>query len=66
MAEPAPSYDPDDEQPPYEMDAEERAAFLAAVEEGIAEADAGLFVSFEKVAAWLESWGHEDELPPPV
>ena len=67
MADPATACDPDDdEQPPYEMDEEEEAAFRAAVEEGLAQAEAGQFIPLEKVVAWLESWGREDELPPPV
>lgn len=32
----------------------------------IAEADAGApFIQHERVAAWLRSWGTENELPPP-
>ena len=66
MAEPATYYDPDgDEQPLYEMDAEEEAAFRAAVAEGIAQADAGLGRPLEDYISWLLSWGKEDELPPP-
>jgi predicted transcriptional regulator len=48
------------------MDADERAAFLTAVDEGIADADAGRFIPFEEIEAWLKSWGKDDELPPPV
>ena len=44
---------------------EEEAAFLAAVDEGIADADAGRVIPYEKVRAWLESWGTDNELPPP-
>jgi predicted transcriptional regulator len=29
------------------------------------EADKGVFISEEKVDAWVNSWGTEDELPPP-
>lgn len=45
---------------------EERRAYLAAIHEAIKEADeSGEFVSGEKVIEWLESWGTENELPPP-
>lgn len=43
----------------------EEAEFLAAVDEGLAEADAGKGISYEKVRRWLLSWGSEKELPPP-
>lgn len=39
---------------------------IAAVEEAIAEVDAGgPTYSNEEVIAWMESWGKPDELPPP-
>ena len=57
MAQPAPAFD---------MDPEEEAAFLAAVHEGVMEADAGLFAPLDEVSAWLLSWGKEDELPAPL
>ncbi len=44
---------------------EEDAAFVAAVEEGIADADAGRTIPYEEVRRWLLSWGTENELPPP-
>ena len=44
----------------------ETKAFLAAVQEGIAAADAGRTVPYEDVRRWLLSWGTERELPPPV
>jgi predicted transcriptional regulator len=31
----------------------------------IAEADKGVFISGEAMHRWIESWGTEDELPPP-
>ncbi len=43
----------------------ERAAFLAAVDEGLADAKAGRTVPYEKVRRWLLSWGTDKELPPP-
>ena len=41
------------------------AEFLAAVDAGIADADAGRTVPHEDVRRWLLSWGTENELPPP-
>ena len=38
---------------------------LAAIEEGIAAADAGRLVSHEDVATWVKSWDQTDELPMP-
>ncbi len=43
------------------MDEAKRLAIL----EGIADADAGRLIPHEDVKAWLESWGSDDELPPP-
>jgi predicted transcriptional regulator len=51
--------------PVAEMDEEERAAYLAAADEGIAEADAGKLIPYERIRRWLLSWGTDDELPPP-
>lgn len=48
-----------------QTDDEDTAAFVAAVEEGIAAADAGHTVPYEAVRRWLLSWGTENELPPP-
>lgn len=39
---------------------------VEAVREGIADADSGRLVDHDRVAAWLESWGSEAELPPPT
>jgi predicted transcriptional regulator len=36
---------------------------LAAIDEGIAAADAGDLVDHEDVVAWVRSWGRPDELP---
>jgi predicted transcriptional regulator len=38
---------------------------LAAIDEGIAAADAGRVIGHEDVAKWVRSWGSSDELPPP-
>ena len=38
---------------------------IEAIRAGIADADAGRVVDHEAVAAWLESWGTENELPAP-
>ena len=38
---------------------------LAAIDEGIAAADAGKLVNHDDVVAWVRSWGTPDELPMP-
>lgn len=38
---------------------------LAAIDEGIAAADAGQMIAHEDVVAWVRSWDRSDELPPP-
>ncbi len=38
---------------------------VEAIRQGLADADAGRVVDHEAVAAWLESWGIENELPAP-
>ena len=38
---------------------------LAAIDEGIGAADAGLVVPHNDVAAWVQSWGQPTELPMP-
>ena len=43
-----------------------RAEKRRAIEAAIVEADRGLFVSSEAVAAWMASWGTETELPAPA
>lgn len=35
------------------------------LDDASAEADKGIFISGEAVHAWMESWGTENELPPP-
>jgi hypothetical protein len=50
-----------------EMDAQERAQYLAGLDGAIAELDAGLYVSGEEMEAWAKSLFTPDELPlPPV
>jgi len=44
---------------------DEIAAFVKAVQEGVAAADAGQTIPYEAVRRWLLSWGTEAELPPP-
>ncbi len=39
------------------------ADYLAAVDEGLADAKAGRVVPYEKVRRWLLSWGSDKELP---
>jgi predicted transcriptional regulator len=38
---------------------------IREIEAGLAEAEAGDTVPHEKVVAWVESWGTENELPKP-
>lgn len=38
---------------------------LAAIEEGVSDADAGRVVSHDDVVAWVRSWGKADELSMP-
>jgi predicted transcriptional regulator len=40
-------------------------AYLAAIDEALAEADKGVFVSGEAVIEWLESWGTDNVKPCP-
>lgn len=46
-------------------DDEETANFLAAVQDGIADADAGRTVPYSAVREWLLSWGTKHEKPVP-
>lgn len=39
---------------------------LAEIKEGLQDADAGRIVTHEEVRRWLNSWGTDDELPPPA
>ena len=48
-----------------EEDDKELAAYLAAIDEGLADLDAGRSIPYEKIRRWLLSWGTENELPPP-
>jgi predicted transcriptional regulator len=43
-----------------------QAWHLAAIDEGLRDAEAGRVVAHEDVAAWVRSWGKPDELPMPV
>ena len=45
------------------LDEQERQ--LEQIREGLADAEAGRVISHEEVTHWLQSWGFEDELPPP-
>ena len=38
---------------------------LAAIEDGLRDADAGRLVSHQDVVAWVESWGKTNERPMP-
>jgi predicted transcriptional regulator len=44
---------------------EAKAYFRREMEAAIAEADKGIFISWEKMRAWMESWDTGNELPPP-
>jgi RHH-type transcriptional regulator, rel operon repressor / antitoxin RelB len=44
---------------------DEQEEQLKRIREGLADAAAGRVAPDEDVARWLESWGTEDELPPP-
>lgn len=55
-----------EERLPDEIPSEEdEASIKAHILAGLADFDAGRSVSHEKVVAWLESWGTENELPTP-
>ena len=36
-----------------------------AIDAAIEEANQGLFISSQAMGAWVDSWGSENELPPP-
>jgi predicted transcriptional regulator len=38
---------------------------VQAIEQGLADANAGRVVAHERVIAWVNSWGRPDELPMP-
>ena len=44
---------------------EEREYFYEQMDLAISEADKGVFISGEAMHRWIESWGTENELPPP-
>jgi predicted transcriptional regulator len=44
---------------------EEQERAREKIRAGLADVAAGRVVSHEEVARWLDSWGSEDELPPP-
>ena len=39
--------------------------YLGAIDEALREAEAGIFISGDKVLDWIKSWGTENELPMP-
>lgn len=51
--------------PITQHDDAETAAFIDAVHEGIADADAGRTVPYSAVREWLLSWGTEHKKPAP-
>ena len=42
-----------------------KAAKREAIERALEEADKGIFVSQDAMHRWMDSWGSENELPPP-
>lgn len=44
---------------------EKTEAKAQIIREAIAEADKGIFISEEKMNAWMDSWDTDGELPPP-
>ena len=44
---------------------DDEAAILAGIRAGQTDFEAGRFVSNDRVMAWLDSWGTENELPMP-
>ena len=51
--------------PAVGQDTNDRAEYLAAVDEGLIDAKAGRIVPYEKIRRWLLSWGRDKELNPP-
>ena len=45
---------------------EDEEARRAAILEGFEQVQSGRSIPHPKVRAWLQSWGKENELPPPV
>ena len=50
---------------PVDIDEDAAEAAADAEAEAIADLEAGRFVSWEAVKAWMLSWGTDHELPPP-
>jgi predicted transcriptional regulator len=44
---------------------DEQELQLKRIREGLTDAKAGRVISHEEIARWLDSWGSENELPPP-
>jgi predicted transcriptional regulator len=44
---------------------EAKAAKRAAIDDALAQADQGKFISAETMNAWMASWDTEDEIPAP-
>jgi predicted transcriptional regulator len=40
--------------------------YRAAVDQALEEAEAGVFISGDKILDWIKSWGTENELPMPA
>jgi predicted transcriptional regulator len=66
--EPAPEIDEDNSEAMAafeKLTPEQQAEFLAAIDEGIADIEAGRWVSSEEVLRWVLSLGTDNELPAP-
>jgi predicted transcriptional regulator len=44
---------------------DEETDYSSAIDEALKESEDGVFVSGDKVIAWMKSWGTESELPMP-
>lgn len=49
----------------FDDESESAAADEAAIAEGLADIEAGRVISHQAMKRWLQSWGTNNELPPP-
>ena len=64
-ADDRPEFEADLQEPTAFSSKEEEVAFLAAVDEGVAAADAGRTIPLEDVEAWVRSLSTDTPLPRP-
>jgi len=50
---------------PADFDHADEAADEASLQRGLADAEAGRFISHDAMKRWLRSWGTGDPVPPP-